>query len=180
MRELAWKIVAAVASTELVRHWLIKRAVANPYSDIYGPDGSLYMARGWVFNPYGKDENNEPLPPRWTWLPSIRVHLIKRPDSDRHLHDHPWNARTIVLEGWYTEERYHEMKAYGGPERKCHIRTEGYTGRLLFGQYHRIVRVSNDGVYTLFFTWKYRGTWGLDVNGIKMPYREYLNREKQK
>lgn len=53
-------------------------------------------------------------------------------------------------------------------------RTAGYTGRLLFGEYHRIIEVSDGGVWTLFITWKYQGTWGFLVDGVKVPYRKYL------
>lgn len=164
MRNFIWSILARLA----LRHGLalVKRAMRTPYSHITGPDGSVYMRRFWLFNPYGKDPEGEILPPRWSWLPSIRVHHIMRPDSDRHLHDHPWNARTIVLDGWYDEER---------PGRFCHRRREGYTGRLLFGQYHRIDKISAGGVWTLFFTWRKRGTWGFLVDGKKVPWREYLD-----
>jgi hypothetical protein len=88
------------------------------------------------------------------------------PDHDRHLHDHPWNARTFILHGWYLEENP------GDTIRFCDA---GYTGRLLFGQYHRIEAVSPGGVLTVFVTWKYRGTWGFMVDGKKIPYYDYLN-----
>jgi hypothetical protein len=29
-------------------------------------------------------------------------------------------------------------------------------------------------VWTLFITWRYQGTWGFDVDGSKVPWREYL------
>ena len=183
MRTLTWSAIAWLATRPRVTAWLIRRAQRTPYYNIHGPDGSLYMGRWWLFNPYGKDATGETLPARWSWLPSIRVHHIMRPDSDRHLHDHPWNARTIVLKGWYAEERpieaftvlaadgLHSMQ----PARSEFFRVAGYTGRLLFGQYHRISAVPHEGVWTLFFTWRKRGTWGFDVDGRKVPWREYLN-----
>jgi hypothetical protein len=30
------------------------------------------------------------------------------------------------------------------------------------------------GATTLFITGKYRGTWGFLVDGVKVPWREYL------
>jgi hypothetical protein len=86
------------------------------------------------------------------------------PDNDRHLHDHPWNAQTIILDGWYTERRQFSN----------HTRIEGDTAPLRFGEYHQITDVSRTGATTLFITGKYRGTWGFLVDGIKIRYREYL------
>ena len=48
-----------------------------------------------------------------------------------------------------------------------------WPGRLLYGQYHRISAISDDGVWTLFITGRKRGTWGFWVNGRKVPWREY-------
>ncbi len=167
MRNFIWSLIVRLVLR--YRDAVIKRAMRTPYSHITGPDGSVYMRRFWLFNPYGRGPNGETLPARWGWLPSVRVHHIMRPDSDRHLHDHPWNARTIVLAGSYVEERPCPFA------RHLLQRREGYTGRLLFGEFHRIDRVSDGGVWTLFFTWRYRGTWGFLVDGNKIPWREYLD-----
>lgn len=171
--QFLWHLFALVlTSSPRLVDWLIRRAQRTPYYDIPSRDGkSTYMRRWWVFNPYGKDAQGNELPARWSWLPSVRVHHICLPDADRHLHDHPWNARTIVLRGFYMEQRE-------GKSRTSKLRGTGYTGRLLFGEFHRITAVSDGGVYTLFFTWKYRGTWGFKVDGKKAPWREYLAQEK--
>lgn len=189
MRFLFWRPIAAIAARPAVMRRLLERAFRTPYTHIASADGSdVYMYRWWLFNAYGKDSNNEITAPRWTWLPSIRIHLICRPDQDRDLHDHPWNARTIILRGWYDEERpcaspwsigcsgAKELRMGDGtrPPRDVYRRSEGYTGRLLYGQYHRISAISPSGVYTLFFTWAKRGTWGFMVNGHKVPWRDYL------
>ncbi|RZJ24771.1 MAG: hypothetical protein EOO54_08365 [Haliea sp.] len=169
MRGLIWRAVARIASQPRVARWLIARAQRTPYTHITSADGqSVYMGRWWLFNAYRErpDGGVRSAPWEWLGLPSIRVHHIRRADQDRHLHDHPWNARTIVLAGSYVEVR---------PGGAVHVRDTGYTGRLLFGQFHRIDSVSEGGVWTLFFTWRYRGTWGFDVDGRKVPYREYLN-----
>lgn len=192
MRNIPWAILAFFLKRPAVVDWLIRRAQRTPYVHITSKDGQdMYMGRWWLFNPYTRGTGGDRHPARWRWLPSIRLHHIMRPDSDRHLHDHPWNARTIVLRGWYREERPiadeaeciadtlaslslqpHQVgNAYA---RESFNRQPGYTGRLLFGQYHRISQVSIDGVWTLFFTWGKQGTWGFNVDGKKVPYREYL------
>lgn len=184
MREFLWRLVARIVSRPAVASWLIERSKRTPYYPIRSRDGSeLYMDRHWLFNPYGKDAAGNVGPARWErWgLPSIRVHHILRADDDAHLHDHPWNARTIVLRGSYFEQRPgghgDALKwQHGWPEgtRSLYHRTAGYTGRVLFNSYHRISEVSEGGVFTLWFTWSYRGTWGFLVGGKKVPYRVYL------
>lgn len=185
IRRLLWGAVAALVSRPTVAAWLIERSKRTPYYPITSQDGTeTYMDRWWLFNPYTKDAEGNAGPARWPWLPSIRVHHILRADDDGHMHDHPWNARTIVLRGWYKEERPYSalghndgLRSYPGElwPRELHMRDTGYTGRVLFGQYHRISEVSPGGVTTLWFTWRYRGTWGFLVDGQKIPYRKYLN-----
>lgn len=190
---MIWKFIASIAARTSVSWWLIRRAQRTPYTPIMSRDGTdLYMQRWWLFNPYGKDADGEPTPAPLPWLPSVRIHHIIRPDVDRHLHDHPWNARTIVLSGWYVEERpvsacdASDIANHGGFLKPADdgvrielYRNRGYTGRLLFGEYHRISRVSPGGVYTMFITWRKRGTWGFLVDGKKVPWREYINQSEQ-
>lgn len=179
MREYFWRAVAYFAAKPAIAAWLMHKSQPTPYTHITSADGkSVYMGRWWLANPYGKDESGDPLPPRWKWLPSVRIHHICRPDHDRHLHDHPWNARTIILCGWYREIRLLKSGDNYPPIEVDYERTAGYTGRLLFGEYHRITEVSPGGVWTLFITWKKRGTWGFLKEGKKVPWREYLGIQK--
>jgi hypothetical protein len=171
MREAAWRALAWLASRGPVFEWLRRRALATPYSHI-GPEENRYMWRYWLFNAYGKDAAGEITPPRWPSLPSARLHLIMRPDRDHDKHDHPWDFRTLVLKRWYSELR-------DGPTGDTyHVRRRGDTASLRFGEYHRITEVAEDGVWTLFITWQKRGSWGFNVNGVKVPWREYLAAKK--
>lgn len=162
---MIFRILAKVLSHPRVFNYLLNRAKKTPYTHIYGmKDKELYMERYWLFNPYPSSGSLR----RFNWCPiSIRIHKIMKVDDDLHLHDHPWNARTFILKGWYREER---------PDGFKH-RKKGDTSRLNFGEYHRITEVCESGVYTLFITGKYRGTWGFLVDGIKIKYREYLGIE---
>lgn len=173
--EVLWKIVAWVVARKPIANYLIRRAQRTPYFHLDG-----YMNRWWLFNAYS---NDEALPDgqrhnsvRFKWLPSIRIHHILREDAARDMHDHPWDARTIILKGSYVEERlayyWEEMGALWGT---INNRYPGDTATLKFGEYHNITSVSEGGVWTLFFTWKYMGTWGFFVNGRKIPHREYVN-----
>lgn len=165
-----WGMLARFLAQPHVVDWLITRAKRRPYSSIV-KDGQLYMERYWLFNPYpdtgasGKDRK------RWQFPISIRLHHILLPDQDRDLHDHPWNARTVILRGWYIEKR-DDIKGY-------YFRHAGGTAALRFGEYHRITDASIHGVWTLFITGRYRGTWGFLVGGIKVPWRKYLGLEEK-
>lgn len=187
LSNLAWRAVASIAPRPRVFLWLLKRAVRTPYAPITSQDGTqIYMQRWWLFNPYKRGADAEQTPARWPWLPSVRLHHIRVPDADRHLHDHPWNARTIVLAGWYNEERpfraltHREALSPDGvrqtPDGTLALfhRKPSYTGRLLYAQYHRIAQVAEGGVFTLFITWRKRGEWGFAVDGKKVPWQQYV------
>lgn len=189
---MIWNLIAKLITRPAVADWLIERAKRTPYQHITSADGQhVYMGRWWLFNAYPGAYGDHPQPRHIPWLPSVRIHHICRADQDRDLHDHPWNARTIVLRGWYREERpfsalitpetehISDQVVVAGDVRYVFERVPGYTGRLLFGQYHRISEVSEGGVWTLFITGRKRGTWGFMVNGKKVPWRTYLGLDSQ-
>ncbi len=182
--ELLWKLFAKIVALPPIANNLIKRAQRTPYFHLTG-----YMDRWWLFNPYGNSlgeddaSRHQPKYPGW---PSIRVHHILREDLARDMHDHPWDARTIILKGWYDEERLEpvvrmesvpfgcgEGVVYTRDEVVTHMRMPGDTATINHEDYHNIKAVSKGGVWTLFFTWEYKGTWGFLVDGKKVPWREY-------
>lgn len=178
-----WAIVAWIVSRPPVANWLITRAMKTPYLHIADKNGQPYMERYWLFNPYqwGKQDKERSKHP---WCPiNIRIHWIRRADADQHLHDHPWNARTIILRGGYAEKRLvrdvpQEMRGLIADEHKTFTRRAGDTATLRFGEYHRITMVQPGGAWTLFISGPYQGTWGFLVDGVKVKWREYLGLEK--
>jgi hypothetical protein len=157
---MIWRLIAWLVTRPRVTQWLLQRAARTPYTFIYDSDGSLYMRRWWLFNPYPGEDSGDGLP-RFSWLPSARVHHIVRPDRDRNLHDHPWDARTIILDGYYVEKR---------DDGQTYYRSRGDTASIAHNDFHTITHVDPVlGAVTLFITWRYRHTWG-----FKVPYREYL------
>ncbi|WP_200955643.1 hypothetical protein [Massilia sp. Root418] len=162
-----WNFIAQIAARPAVAKWLIRRAQRTPYSPII-KDGELYMDRAWLFNPYPDTGESGADRKAWRFPISIRIHHIVLPDQDRDLHDHPWNARTIVLKGGYTEAR-RENRVY-----HLYTRLAGDTATLKYGEYHRITSLEPGGAWTMFITGRYRGTWGFMVDGAKVPWREYL------
>lgn len=154
------KTIARLLAIPVVTAWLIRRAQRTPYTHIDG-----YMGRWWLLNPYNQATHAT----KYSWFPwSVRIHHILRRDDDRALHDHPWNARTFILHGWYREVREDGARIR---------RTAGDTARLNFGEFHQIVEVSDGGVWTLFITSKFQGAWGFKVDGVKVPFWEYLARK---
>lgn len=180
MSEFLWSILAKFLAKPKMVRWLIRRARRTPYTHITGRDGTVYMERYWLFNPYPEKESQRGK--CWQFPISIRLHHIRREDQDRHLHDHPWNARTIILDGWYIEERDERpYKILWDFEivRCRYIRAAGNTALLNHGEFHRITSVNHEGVWTMFITGRYRGTWGFKVGGFKIPWRKYLGIEEE-
>lgn len=165
MKEWLWRTIAWLVSRKPIANWLINRAKRTPYFHLDG-----YMNRWWLFNGYSVPGEQTKIIPRWPWLPSIRIHHILREDRAEHLHDHPWDGRTIILDGWYIEET----------ETYFSTRISGDTRPIKFGEYHSIKKVSDGGVYTLFITWKYQGTWGFLVDGKKVHYKQYLSEHPER
>lgn len=160
---------------------LLARAKRTPYTHITSRDGKReYMRRWWLFNPYDGESGDGRKHP---WLPvSVRIHEIVRRDDDDHLHDHPWNAQTLILRGYYIEERenpdYDPSRPIFAENMPTVIREmhAGDTAPIRFGQFHRIVYgpTAFEPAVTLFITFGYKGTWGFKVDGHKIPWRDYL------
>lgn len=192
MSELLWRVAAKILSQPLVVDLLIKQATKTPYHHLASADGQeLYMARYWLLNPYDRETQQV----KHRWLPwSVRLHFIHRADQDPHLHDHPWNARTIILQGGYEEQRLltgEDAKGVYGhvrvpewikrtsgekPPQICEYKTRlpGDTAPLKHGEFHKIESVEPGGAITLFITGRYRGPWGFLVDGVKVGWRRYL------
>lgn len=178
--EWLWQELAWTLCLPAVVDWLIARAERRPYFHLQDPDGSYYMRRFWLFNPYTFGQGAARTGWR-SWFPSVRLHHIMRRDLDEHMHDHPWEARTIILRGSYKEERLEgtmcsEYLGFRKPVDivRPYLRLPGDTCRLDYGTFHNISQVSLGGVWTLFITWKYKGVWGFRVDGEKIPHKVYL------
>lgn len=135
--EKIWGAIASIAIRPFVRIAIIRQAKKRPYTHIGG-----YMERYWI------------VPESWNLPFAVRVHWIKRPDADLYVHDHPWNWRTIILQGYYIEE-----DAFGVFRR----RTAGDTVGASAETFHRIADICPGGVWTVFITGRRRNDWGFMV-----------------
>lgn len=184
MKEYLWSLIAKIVSTRMISDWLINKALKHPW---YSIDG--IMDRYWLFNPYQEEGGNGGTEKKRSWLrnllPSVRVHFIFGADQDPHLHDHPWDCRTIILRGWYIERvfnpEYDSMlpEASWNQETKRRFKMEGETKGFKPHQWHQICLVKTSGCWTLFITWKYKEPWGFMVDGDKMLSRDYFEYRKQ-
>lgn len=170
MKEALWRLAARTVARPAVRDYLIRRAMRTPYTPII-KDGEVYMERYWLFNRFDTPAGQKS---RFPW--SIQLHKILLEDRDRHPHDHPWWFRTLIMDGWYAEERVvhvvNEWDDYWTFKRKTlHA---GDTASINFNEFHRVSAVSTGGVWTVFITGPYQGTWGFLVDGVKVKYRKYL------
>lgn len=175
-----WRLIAWIVSRKPIADCLIKLAMRTPYTHIVH-DGSTYMERYWLFNSYERGPEKQEQS-KYTWFPwNIRIHWIRRADMADHMHDHPWNARTIILRGGYVEKRMDWAALASGEAGEKYLtfkRLPGDTAALKFGEYHHISHVQPDGAWTLFITGPYKGTWGFMVDGVKVKWRTYLGLEK--
>lgn len=184
---MIWRIIARwlACNPEVIR-WIKRSAMERPYFNLPG-----YMDRWWLLPGAAADDpKSQYRPPRWlAWLPvSIRLHYIRRPDNDRHLHDHPCDFRSIILKGYYAERRRRLIAVhdYGAGEREYDEitiwRTAGSTYFAKATDFHSITAMPAAGVWTLFIMYQTPGPgwnrWGFLVDGKKIPWREYL-KEKE-
>lgn len=147
---------------------VIRLAQRTPYTHLAG-----YMERWWLFRfgRFGAGESGE------YGLVSARVHHILRSDNDRHFHDHPWPFVTVILRGGYWEQRP-VLNAQG---LVTDVETQWHgPGSILFRRardLHRLVLPVGSTAWTLFMMGPKVQTWGFHVDGVKVPWRDYLGEQ---
>lgn len=171
---------------------LIMRALPNPFSHIYGVDGSVYMERFWLvpWEAYEKFSwRRDPFKRLLQKLGvAVRVHHIVREDRDRHLHNHPWPFLSIVLLGAYVEERPLRgdgefVTSSAEPDTELTTCYDRNTGSIAFRSAtnrHRIAMLAGD-VWTLFITFGgKRQIWGFQTDeGCINRWTYEARREKE-
>jgi hypothetical protein len=114
-----------------------------------------------------------PMMERWRllqtpWL-GIYVHFIYREDLDPIPHDHPWQFRSFVLRGGYTEYAWPDARVSGDNE--LHNWRRWSLHRFPLAAAHRIVSVKPKTV-TLVLVGRKRRSWGFWNDGTWVDYRE--------
>lgn len=155
----------------------------KPARHIYDSDGTLYMRRYHLIREGGVASR---VLRALTGYSALRVHNIVLPDSDRDLHNHPFDFRSFVLRGIYIESR---MFGYDGGRRTAQ-RRRGTTHKVTrlgpdFG-FHRIAEVWGS-VWTLVATTESTHQWGFlvrnavlerqigGIHEVYMDHQTYFN-----
>ena len=94
---------------------------------------------------------------------SIWLHAIHKADQDKHLHNHPWDFISVVLKGSYKEMTQQGIK----------FQTPGKINVRDGSEYHKILEVESEVVYTLFFVSKPKRLWGYDVDNRFVDHEKY-------
>ncbi len=106
---------------------------------------------------------------------SIYIHRIYEGDKDEFLHSHPWRFWGIVLNGSYLE-RYRTSSGSQTRELKPFKTLKGD-----LDYYHKIERILNGPVTTLFIVGQRYHTWFYDVNGTSVEHDVFRrNKERSK
>lgn len=139
---------------------------AEPYSTI-GPHTDPYMERVWL----KKFTKDQPM--------SMRLHNIRWSDSDRALHDHPWENISVVLAGEMIEvvPLDQSQPCMQDPMKYSqYIRRPGDVIARKATDRHRLIIPPGQTVWTLFIMGDYEQNWGFydPIKGIKIPYKDYL------
>ncbi len=178
-------------------------AMRREYFDLPG-----YMNRGWLVGYHSAARNHDNK--QWhgrtlgrlhAWITeriAIRAHTILRSDNERHLHDHPVDSISIVLQGGYWEvcaptpaairfpAQYIAMQDYlrfAMPEKDAelmaafgmHWRGPGSIVCRRAEQAHRLVIPSgNPPAKTLWVLGKKRRSWGFHTSDGWKHWRDYL------
>lgn len=86
---------------------------------------------------------------------------IRKPDSDRWMHDHPWGFVSLLLRGRYVEQTPHSVRAV----RWLNLKRAT--------DLHRILWV--DRAITLVLTTRKKRTWGFQTDCGWVGWRDYLH-----
>lgn len=100
---------------------------------------------------------------------SIWLHAIYKPDADKHLHNHPWDFKSIILKGSYKELT----------EKGIVHQTPGKFNVINGENYHKILDVESDVVYTLVFVTPTKRQWGYNVDGEFVDHITYRERKNK-
>lgn len=120
---------------------LLRRLVASRPTRLIEVGGAPYLARVYLWH-------------RGGWR--VYLHRFISPDGDRHLHDHPFGAFSVVLSGGYSEER---MVALDMPAPKFRVRRVRWFNWIPAQVFHRIAETDR-GTWTLFINAPHRKRWG--------------------
>jgi len=108
--------------------------------EIKSKDGKLHFRRWQIL--------------KTPWF-SVWLHGIYAADEDKHLHNHPWDFKSMVLKGSYIEQTERGFVT----QKPLKFNSRGGAS------FHKIHKLITPVVYTLFIATKQKREWGYLVNG---------------
>lgn len=133
------------------RRLLLKYALSKPSKVImaedpaWGPSGiSPLVDRFYVGQLFGR---------------TIFLHHLLRSDPDRGVHDHPYDAMSIILAGRYHEERMNGVGVFGYTS-KFLVRSACQFYILRKTDFHRVHLIAKRTAWTLFIVGPHEKMWG--------------------
>lgn len=184
-------VVSSTIGFQLLRCW----GYRHPHNHLYDLDGGMYMGRYRIIDEGTRASKVLQFLTRGKYH-AIRLHHIMRSDHDRDLHSHPFEYRSFILGGTYTELFEDGVRVatkdsdgfwrMGGdtaiaPFSRCEKKGLRCVGRgdTVTGQadkFHRISWVSPGGVWTLFCMSKNVDKWGFLVDHRLVDSTRYFMR----
>lgn len=109
---------------------------------------------------------------------ALFLHAIRRPDADRHLHNHPWRRfTTLILRGGYDEAVPAGDPFAADGRRVMRTWTRGSAHTVRLGDYHAIANLHRTPTWTLMFVGHRCADWGYATPQGFVPHGDYhLNR----
>jgi hypothetical protein len=112
---------------------------------------------------------------RWilqTPLGTLRLHHIMRPDDARDFHDHPWSFVSLVVWGWYIEERP-GWPVLGELRPVIRRRRIGGLAHRRATDLHAITHVAPGGCWTAVISGPRVRRWGFQTPSGWVYWRDY-------
>lgn len=169
------------------------RLLKLPKRVISRDDGTPYLERYFLLGDPGGiryfDEQNRSL--RWwqrltTRLPCVYLHRFVASDSDPELHNHPWQATSLILSGGYMEQRRmvdpYSFTLKKGVQYMVIDQTffPGQVNRLAPDTFHRVTLLEDDCWTAIKIGSKVK-SWGFwsEQTGEFVPWREHAARRER-
>ena len=105
---------------------------------------------------------------------AVYVHAIRRADSDRHLHNHPWRRfTTVILRGGY-DEAVPAGDPFGADSpRRMRTWRQASMHAVRLGDYHAIARLHRTPTWTVMLVGRRCSDWGYATPAGHVPHEEY-------
>lgn len=141
--------------------------MVQPMEKHKGTDGSRWALLKTTFIPETATAETALLK-RWRiiqtpWF-AVFLHCHFKPDPSRDLHDHPYNFRTWILKGDYSERRDGDLVVVWR-SRSWHFMKAEWP--------HSIQALSRVPTWTLLLVGRRRRVWGFYTDQGWIPYQEY-------